>query len=1166
MKRGLYVTGALVLLTFLLTPAFGVEWVDVGGKPDPAMNPQRVTAPAPVAVSNTVTAGQVSPNQGDSPGLDMPALDYVYIDPPLYTIYQYPWYPCNTGMRFQTLWLKEDINRPGKIHELALYKSYYPSYYNATFDNVVVKMCNTTLTNLGSSFSGNYGGATPVTVFSASELFRGIYDGSNYWGWDTITLQTDFDYDETKSLLVEVTWHGDQTNQCVYSWATYQSGKYHMAYYTDYTSDYCYTAAYKFNTRIGFVPPGNDVGVSKITQPSDPFSAYGDTLFPACEVKSYGAEVQNHVPVIAKFYEGGIAVYDETTYTDLEVGEVDTLYFPGFAPPAEDRTYLDSMFTANPGDVRQSNDASVMTFYVTQWGSLCKAYHNGSFDNAISWVNHGWWATKYATVSGAQINGMNYWTSSFGGADYDQRAQLYLDDAGGVPGTLLYDTAVVMHTAIWTNMYKNHYDIAPQTGITTDSFFVAVDETEWTVNGQYCYFGMCYVNPIPGVDYGKYGSGGWGKFSYGGDINFGFDYCFSSPLIDAACVDISSPPAVVDSNTTFQATFAVKNVGLHTRQHVPYQFHIVNDATNDTILQVSGDAGQVLPGQVKSFTDPTNLTPLPGHYTMTGITNVMYDYQFQNDTFVAPLFVRYVDVKTEIVSPRMQEVPGLVAVQVRLVNNGNVPAEVPRVDVTILPSGYSGYLLDIPSIPVGGSQLVTLTPWVCPSGGKETATAWITYPADMNHGTVNDGIWNDTATRPITTGIPGWSEMTPVPAPLSGKAVKDGGCLAYDALTELIYASKGNKSSDFYAYSVPTGTWATKTGIPLGAEGKYVYKGSVICSDGNGMLYLTKGNNTVGFWAYDAALNTWTPKAFVPLGSSGKKVKQGAGLAWGTKLGHGYAYLLKGYRNEFHKYDPVTNAWIPLLDAPIGTAGRMKWDAGSWLVADPNSSLLYAHKAKYHEMYVYDTEADTWSKAKAAMPIPGSAGAKKAKDGSCAAWYSGKIYSLKGGNTTEFWRYFPLGDTWHKQDDIPLMGVSGSRKKVKAGGALAGYPGTGVYAFKGNKSLEYWRYTPYDVAAGAQPSREGIMAGNSDIGNVSFAIAPNPLSGGLATVRYSLPKAGLATLYVYDVTGRTVLTQTMAAGRTGTAGLDLRKLEAGVYLVKVTTEGFSATQKLVVEH
>ena len=57
-----------------------------------------------------------------------------------------------------------------------------------------------------------------------------------------------------------------------------------------------------------------------------------------------------------------------------------------------------------------------------------------------------------------------------------------------------------------------------------------------------------------------------------------------------------------------------------------------------------------------------------------------------------------------------------------------------------------------------------------------------------------------------------------------------------------------------------------------------------------------------------------------------------------------------------------------------------------------------------------------------------------------------------------------------------------------------------------------------------------------------------------------------AALNVFDVTGRTVLEQTLAAGRTGTASLDLRKLEAGVYLVKVATKGFSATHKLVAGH
>jgi N-acetylneuraminic acid mutarotase len=489
--------------------------------------------------------------------------------------------------------------------------------------------------------------------------------------------------------------------------------------------------------------------------------------------------------------------------------------------------------------------------------------------------------------------------------------------------------------------------------------------------------------------------------------------------------------------------------------------------------------------------------------------------------------------------------------------------------VTIAPSGYSDYRTDI-VIPAGHNQVVSLNAWVCPGASKQTATAWITFPADMNHGTVNDGKWNDTAQVLVSSGIPGWAQMTSLPATPSLKPIKDGAWLAYDAGTDAIYASKGNKTNDFYVFTLPAGTWTTLQSLPYGTEAKLTYAGATGCSDGNGNLFATKGNNTVGFWGYresPTAAGEWTQLTNVPTGSSGKKVKAGAALAWATKPGVGsFAYLLKGYKNEFYRYDPATNTWTILLNAPIGLAGHVKYDVGSWMVSDnqPDAHMLYAFKGKYQELYSYDTQGDTWH-ALTGMPIQGTAGTKKAKTGSCAAMFTGKIYSLKGGNTTEFWRYFPLGDTWNAQFDIPLIGNSGQRKKVNGGGSMAGYPGTGVYAFKGNKTYEFWRYTPFEVL-GAQPSRGGVMSSSTPMTNVSFAISPNPLLSGLATVRYNLPKAGLATLNVFDVTGRTVYEQTLAAGRNGTASLDLRKLDAGVYLVKVATEGFSTTQKLVVEH
>jgi hypothetical protein len=94
--------------------------------------------------------------------------------------------------------------------------------------------------------------------------------------------------------------------------------------------------------------------------------------------------------------------------------------------------------------------------------------------------------------------------------------------------------------------------------------------------------------------------------------------------------------------------------------------------------------------------------------------------------------------------------------------------------------------------------------------------------------------------------------------------------------------------------------------------------------------------------------------------------------------------------------------------------------------------------------------------------------------------------------------------------------------------------------------------------------RPGVEGEKVAAGRASFAIAPNPTAKVVA-VHYSLPEAGPATLNVYDVSGRVVLSQTIAAGRTGTASLDLRKLGAGIYMVKLGTNGFSATQKLVIE-
>jgi hypothetical protein len=198
---------------------------------------------------------------------------------------------------------------------------------------------------------------------------------------------------------------------------------------------------------------------------------------------------------------------------------------------------------------------------------------------------------------------------------------------------------------------------------------------------------------------------------------------------------------------------------------------------------------------------------------------------------------------------------------------------------------------------------------------------------------------------------------------------------------------------------------------------------------------------------------------------------------------------------------------------------------------------------------------------------------KKVGDGSCAAWNpdGGYLFAMKGNGTQEAWKYLPGtdGDTWIELESIPQAYSGGKKKKVKSGGGTAYYPETGVfYVQKGNKSNQFVVYRPgTGVADAVRPHQDGVacLPARGAGPGIGIEVMPNPLASGYATIRYSLPKAGTATLSVSDVTGRVVMTRTLAASRTGAAGLDLRGLSAGVYLVKLSADGYTTSQKLVVE-
>ncbi|MFO7650558.1 MAG: SBBP repeat-containing protein [bacterium] len=94
-------------------------------------------------------------------------------------------------------------------------------------------------------------------------------------------------------------------------------------------------------------------------------------------------------------------------------------------------------------------------------------------------------------------------------------------------------------------------------------------------------------------------------------------------------------------------------------------------------------------------------------------------------------------------------------------------------------------------------------------------------------------------------------------------------------------------------------------------------------------------------------------------------------------------------------------------------------------------------------------------------PMPVGVKNRGVKDGGALA-FSGDsfVFAFKGNNTVEFYRYNIRAREWAAMESIPPVGSTGSKKRVKAGGNLEPDTSGRIYALKGNNTQEFWRYSP----------------------------------------------------------------------------------------------------------
>ncbi len=621
---------------------------------------------------------------------------------------------------------------------------------------------------------------------------------------------------------------------------------------------------------------------------------------------------------------------------------------------------------------------------------------------------------------------------------------------------------------------------------------------------------------------------------------------------DIAAERLIQPVAVVVESTLLVPAAQVANLGLHPTE-VDARLHLeqagvgVYDDSTSVVL---------LPGQRDTvcFT-PWVATPT-GDFLAVFWISAPGDTNPDNDVIFTPFSVAtdLHDVGTTVLMrPFGTMRAGTVRPAAQVKNYGTLPETFHTLFRIVRGTSvvYADSVRTV-TLPPGDSVELEFRAWDA-SAGSYTVTCSTMLWSDQVP--ANDGLSATLVVETIPMAL-GWREMRPIP--VGAKEVKGGGSLTFLRSNGYVYALKGNKTSEFYRYVPAKDSWFALPALPPGAENKPADKGASLCNDGDRYIYVTKGNNTTDFLRYDVATDSWRILPPVPLGPSNKKVKGGTKLEYVTRGESGYCYLLKGYKNEFYRFDVQNQRWESLPPAPLGNSGKNAYKEGSFIVHD-GQNLIIAVKAAYNEVFGFDITLNDWlARQYQDLPLYGRANKKKkVKDGGSGTWCENSMVCLKGGNTQETWRFFPGRDSWFELDTIPQVGITGSKKKVKTGGAIV-HAGEGVfYALKGNKTREFWRYRipgAIGLAEDQTPTRQRNRT-------EPVSVYPNPASrfAYLRIIGQDQP----GTVRLYDSRGG--LVRALPA-RAPAIRLDCSGLSSGVYFICPAGVSRRHSARLVVQH
>jgi hypothetical protein len=116
-----------------------------------------------------------------------------------------PFWSEKAAMRFQCLWLQSEIGENGRVVKIDFSFKQYAGTPPATFTGCTMLLCHTPVNKITANFKSNYGGKSPVEVFSGKfEIPAGLQEND----WFMVVAPETFRFNNTNNLLMEVVWTG----------------------------------------------------------------------------------------------------------------------------------------------------------------------------------------------------------------------------------------------------------------------------------------------------------------------------------------------------------------------------------------------------------------------------------------------------------------------------------------------------------------------------------------------------------------------------------------------------------------------------------------------------------------------------------------------------------------------------------------------------------------------------------------------------------------------------------------------------------------------------------------------------------------------------------------------------------------------------------------------